>query len=81
MKEHRDRFYAQIELAELAALASAVIAVLPVGFLCRRLFSGTVGATPLLRHAVISPARQENKDAVLPRSNAPLCSFILYCCF
>jgi hypothetical protein len=62
----------EIELASLSVLAAEVLAVLADGLVFKRLFNSTVGATPPLRPEVVSPARQENKDALPQRKNASL---------
>jgi ABC-type Co2+ transport system permease subunit len=67
----------EIELAALATLAAAVLAVL-----FQRLFNDTEGATPPLRHIVVSPARHKNKNAwPLARTNTQLRKFLLRFCF
>jgi hypothetical protein len=53
-----DLMRVEIELASLSALAAEVLEVLADGFLFRRLFNDTVGATPPLPPEVASPARQ-----------------------
>ena len=68
-------------LAPMAPLASAVLVVLALCLIFRHLFNDTVGATPPWRPVVVSPARQENKDAQLPNTHAPLRSFLLHVLF
>jgi hypothetical protein len=70
----------EIELVELAAAMTSVLAVLSVVPLFGGLFNGTVGDTPPWRPVVVSSARQENEDAWPPRTNAPFCSSSLLPC-